>query len=107
MVISFEVRPDRIGLYILPFALSNFLGPRLRGRLFDTIGRRPMIGGTYTISAVLLAVSGYLFQANLLSATTQTILWATVFFFVSAAASSGEAEGVRGMQKGVRYYSDW
>jgi MFS family permease len=84
----FDVPADRIGFFILPFALSNFLGPVLLGRFFDTIGRRPMIGGTYTISALLLAVSGYFFQADLLTPTTQTILWAVVFFFASSAASS-------------------
>ncbi len=84
----FGVPADRIGYYILPFAFCNFLGPLVLGRFFDTIGRRPMIGATYTISAVLLAVSGYLFQANELTATTQTMLWALVFFFASPAASS-------------------
>ena len=84
----FGVAANRIGYFILPFAFCNFLGPLVLGRFFDTIGRRPMIGGTYTISAVLLVVSGYLFQANVLTATTQTMLWALVFFFASPAASS-------------------
>ena len=84
----YGVSADRTALYILPFALSNFLGPVLLGRFFDTIGRRPMIVATYTISAILLAVSGYLFQAEMLSPATQTILWALVFFFASSAASS-------------------
>jgi MFS family permease len=82
------VPPDRTGLYLLPFTLSNFLGPVLLGRFFDTVGRRTMIGGTYTVSAVLLAVTGYLFAAGLLTPTTQTLLWAFVFFFASSAASS-------------------
>ena len=30
---------------------SNFLGPLLLGRLFDTVGRKPMIAGTYLVSA--------------------------------------------------------
>ena len=72
----YGVSADRTAFYILPFALSNFLGPVLLGRFFDTIGRRPMIVATYTISAILLAVSGYLFQAEMLSPATQTILWA-------------------------------
>ena len=84
----YGVSADRTALYILPFALSNFLGPVLLGRFFDTIGRRPMIVATYTISAILLAVSGYLFQAEMLSPATQTVLWAVVFFFASSAASS-------------------
>jgi MFS family permease len=84
----YGVPADRIGFYILPFALSNFLGPLCLGRFFDTIGRRPMIGGTYAISAVLLALSGYLFKIAILTPTTQTILWALVFFFASSAASA-------------------
>ena len=84
----YGVPADRAALYILPFALSNFLGPLVLGRLFDTIGRRPMIIATYTISAIVLAASGYLFQIEMLSPTTQTILWALAFFFASSAASS-------------------
>jgi MFS family permease len=84
----YAVPADRTGLYLLPFALSNFLGPVLLGRFFDTVGRRPMIAGTYTISALLLALSGYLFAAGHLTPTTQTLLWALVFFFASSAASS-------------------
>jgi MFS family permease len=84
----YHVPPDRTGLYLLPFTLSNFLGPVLLGRFFDTIGRRPMIGGTYTVSALLLALTGYLFAAGQLTPTTQTVLWALVFFFASSAASS-------------------
>ena len=49
---------QKVGWYILPFAAGNVLGPLLLGRLFDTIGRRPMIAFTYAISGVLLAVAG-------------------------------------------------
>jgi MFS family permease len=77
-----------VGWYLLPFALGNFLGPLLMGRLFDTIGRRLMITFTYAISGVLLAAAGYLFMKGLLTARTQTIAWTVIFFFASAAASS-------------------
>ncbi|HUD85224.1 MAG TPA: MFS transporter, partial [Xanthobacteraceae bacterium] len=77
-----------IGWYILPFAAGNVLGPILLGRLFDTIGRKIMIATTYALSGILLAVTAYLFAQNLLSATTLTIAWMSVFFFASAAASS-------------------
>ena len=72
----------------MPFAAGNFLGPVLLGRLFDTVGRRPMIAITYALSGVLLAGVGYLFAAGVLSATGQTIAWMVIFFFASAAASS-------------------
>ena len=40
------------------------------------------------LSGILLAISGYLFMRDLLSAETQTIGWTVIFFFASAAASS-------------------
>ncbi len=84
----YGVPGDRIGWYLLPFALGNFLGPLLLGRFFDVIGRRKMIATTYALSAVLLTASGYMFQQHWLTATTQTISWMVIFFFASAAASS-------------------
>ena len=53
----YDVPADRVGLYILPFAIGNFLGPLLLGRWFDTIGRKPMIAITYGLAGVLLAVT--------------------------------------------------
>jgi MFS family permease len=47
-----------------------------------------MIAATYSASAVLLAASGALFAREVLTATTQTILWSVIFFIASAAASS-------------------
>ena len=84
----YTVPAHDVGLYLLPFALGNFLGPLLLGHLFDSWGRKPMITGTYAISAVLLAASGFLFTHGLLSATTQTLVWGLIFFFASTAASS-------------------
>lgn len=84
----YQVPPERIGLYMIPFAIGNFLGPLLLGRLFDTVGRRRMIAGTYALSAILLAATGYAFYAGWLSAVTQTICWSLVFFVAAAAASS-------------------
>ncbi len=84
----FGIAAYQVGWYILPFAVGNFLGPVLLGRLFDTIGRRPMIFFTYLMSGLLLALTGWLFMAGVLTATTQTICWMVIFFFASAAASS-------------------
>ena len=88
LVKYYAIAADRIGLYLLPFAIGNFLGPLLLGRLFDTIGRKPMIAFTYATSGLLLAVTAMLFDHGLLDATTQTIAWMVIFFFASAAASS-------------------
>jgi MFS family permease len=84
----YGIRADHVGWYLLPFAAGNVLGPILLGRLFDTIGRRPMITATYALSGVLLAACGYLFAIGVLSATGQTIAWMVIFFFASTAASS-------------------
>ncbi|HSH99686.1 MAG TPA: MFS transporter, partial [Reyranella sp.] len=84
----YGVAGDRVGLYILPFAIGNFLGPLLLGPLFDTLGRKPMIFATYLVAGVLLAVTAHLFHMGVLTATTQTALWSVVFFFASAAASA-------------------
>jgi len=84
----YGVQADRVGWYLLPFAAGNVLGPILLGRLFDTLGRRPMIAATYAISGVLLAITAWLFAIGVLSATSQTIAWMVIFFFASAAASS-------------------
>jgi MFS family permease len=84
----FGIPASHVGWYILPFAAGNFLGPLLLGRLFDTLGRRAMIVFTYGVSGVLLAISGYLFSIDALSAQSQTIAWMVIFFFASPAASA-------------------
>jgi MFS family permease len=83
-----HVDKESVGLYIVPFAIGNFLGPLLLGRRFDQWGRRVMIPATYALSGVLLVVTGLLFIGGYLDALTQTIAWSVVFFFASAAASS-------------------
>ena len=84
----YAVPAERVSGYLLPFAAGNFLGPLVIGGLFDTIGRKKMITVTYGVSGILLAVTGWLFHAGLLSAQTQTIAWTIIFFVASAAASS-------------------
>jgi len=84
----YAVPAEQIGWHILPFAAGNFLGPVLLGRLFDTIGRRPMIFFTYAVSGAILAVVGYLFATDLVSARALTLAWSVIFFFASAAASA-------------------
>jgi MFS family permease len=84
----YGVAPEHIGFYIVPFAVGNFLGPLTIGRLFDSVGRRTMIAGTYAASALMLFVTGLLFERGLLTATTQTIAWSVIFFVASSAASS-------------------
>ena len=84
----YSVPEQNVGSYLLPFALGNVLGPLLLGHLFDTIGRKRMITITYGLAGILLAVTGWLFHAGLLTAQTQTLAWTIIFFIASAAASS-------------------
>jgi MFS family permease len=84
----YDVPAGNIGLYILPFALGNFLGPLVLGRYFDTVGRKPMISFTYALAGCLLAVTGYLFWQGTFTPVTQTLAWSAIFFFASAGASA-------------------
>jgi MFS family permease len=84
----YGVPTSTIGLYLLPFAFGNFLGPLLLGRFFDTIGRKPMISSTYAMAGVLLALTGYLFSIGSFSVTTHLLAWSSIFFFASAGASA-------------------
>ena len=74
--------------YLVAFAAGNLLGPLVLGPLFDSVGRKPMISGTYILSGVLLLVTGYLFDQHQLSAGTLTLCWTVVFFFASAGVSA-------------------
>jgi MFS family permease len=84
----YGVPSSRVGVYLIPFAIGNLLGPMLLGHLFDTIGRRRMIAGTYALAGLLIAITGWAMARGALTATTQTLLWCAVFFVASAAASS-------------------
>jgi len=88
LVRFYGVPAERIGLYLIPFAIGNLLGPILLGRLFDTLGRRTMITATYLLSAVLIALAGWGMAEGWLTAATQTLVWSVAFFVASAAASS-------------------
>jgi MFS family permease len=84
----FGVRDARVGLFIIPLGLGNFLGPLLLGRLFDHVGRRVMISACFVLSGALLIATAVPFQLGLLNETTLTVGWVVIFFFASAAASS-------------------
>ena len=84
----YGVPAEAVGWYVLPFALGNVLGPLLLGPLFDTWGRRRMIGTTYVVSGIGLALTAWAFQAGWLDARLQAWCWSAVFFVASAAASS-------------------
>ncbi|MEU0126309.1 MFS transporter [Streptomyces sp. NPDC006289] len=88
LVTFFDVPTGVTGYYFAVIAFCNFLGPLLLGRLFDTVGRKPMIAGTYVLSGLLLFATAWLFGAGWLTAVTMTGCWCLVLFFASAGASS-------------------
>ena len=88
LVRFYDVSPDRVGAYLIPFAIGNLLGPLVLGRLFDTVGRRRMIAITYVSAGVLIALAGLGLSGGWLTAATQTLMWSGAFFVASAAASS-------------------
>ncbi len=84
----YSVPAEKLGLFLVPLALGNWLGPILLGRFFDTLGRKIMIAGTYIGSGVLLAITAWLFHLGVLTALTQAICWSVTFFVASSAASA-------------------
>src|ERR1700742_452534 len=50
----FHVKATDTAYYYFAFAAGNLLGPLTIGHLFDTVGRRKMIAGTYLLSGVML-----------------------------------------------------
>ncbi len=85
----YHVSNNAVPVYGLAFAVGNLAGPLLLGHLFDSLGRKKMISGTYLISGAMLAFSAWLFDAGVLHAAAQTFIWIVVFFFASAGASAG------------------
>jgi MFS family permease len=86
----FGVSSSFVPVFLIVFAAGNFLGPLLLGRLFDTVGRKPMIAGTYLGSAAVAALLAILFTGHSLGGsawTFQIFIFAT-FFLASAGASA-------------------
>ncbi|MDR3555502.1 MAG: MFS transporter [Syntrophobacteraceae bacterium] len=88
LVTFFPVAPGRIGLYLLPLALANLLGPLVVGHLFDTVGRKPMITATFALSGILLSLMALALAAGVLTAAGETACLCLIFFVASSAASS-------------------
>ena len=84
----FDVASGTVPIYIAIFAFSNFLGPVTLGRLFDTVGRKPMVSGTYLASAALTVVLGLLLIGGSLTTWTFMAFVLAIFFIASAGASS-------------------
>ena len=87
MTTFFHVSSGNVPYFSVYFAIGNLVGPLLLAPLFDTVGRRIMIGGCYLISAILCAVIALLFVGHHFTGTTFILLLDVAFFFASAGAS--------------------
>jgi len=88
LVKYYGVSAATVPVYGLAFSIGNLIGPLVLGPLFDTVGRKKMISGTYILSGALLAASAWLFNNGDLDARSQTFCWVAIFFFASAGASA-------------------
>jgi MFS family permease len=84
----FDVASGTVPIYIAIFAFSNFLGPFTLGRLFDTVGRKPMVAFTYLSSAALTVVLAILLLGDSLTTWSFMAFVLAIFFLASAGASS-------------------
>lgn len=84
----YGVPSAKVPLFFILWALSNFAGPLLLGRLFDTVGRKPMITMTYIGSAVAVVVLAVLFVTRTGGPWTLIGVLAVAFFVASAGASA-------------------
>ncbi len=86
LVQFYGVSGQRLPLHILPLAFGNFLGPLILGPLFDSLGRKKMIAGTYATSALLLIGSAVMFRNG--DGLLAHAIWFTLIFFVASSAAS-------------------
>ncbi len=84
----YHLSDDRLPLQLLPFAVASFLGPLLLGKLFDSIGRKPMITATYGAAGLMLAAVCLPFAHGSLSLKSLGICFTVIFFVASSAASA-------------------
>ena len=87
MTTFFHVSTGDEPYYFVYYAIGNLVGPLLLAPLFDTVGRKIMIGGCYVVAAAMCAVLALLVDGHDLTATTFIILLGVAFFFASAGAS--------------------
>jgi MFS family permease len=84
----FKVGSGSVPFYVLLFAAGNLLGPLTLGRLFDTVGRKPMISFTYLSSAGVAVALGILLINGSLDRWSFIAIVGVTFFLASAGASS-------------------
>jgi MFS family permease len=84
----FGVSAGFVPVFLIVYAAGNFLGPLLLGRLFDTVGRKPMITISYLGSAIAGAVLAFLFARGTISSEWWFEALVVVTFFLASAGAS-------------------
>lgn len=84
----YHVPDQKLPQHLLPFAVASFFGPLTLGKLFDKIGRKPMITATYGIAGALLLFTLFPFGMGHLGTKGMGILFSIIFFVASSAASA-------------------
>jgi MFS family permease len=84
----YGVDAGKVPLFYILWALSNFFGPLVLGRFFDTVGRKPMITLSYVGSSLVAVVLAVLFVTRVGGVWTFIAVLAATFFLASAGASA-------------------
>lgn len=84
----YHVQDRELPIHLLPFAVASFFGPLILGKLYDSVGRKPMITATYGAAGLLLAGSLYPFASGMLGTRGMGIWFSVIFFIASSAASA-------------------
>jgi len=84
----YDVASGLVPVFVVCYALGNFLGPLLLSRLFDTVGRRPMITISYLGSAALTVPLIFVFTSQAGGEWGFLGVLVATFFLASAGASA-------------------
>ena len=84
----YGVAAAMVPLFFILWALSNFAGPLLLGRLMDTVGRKPIIALSYLGSAAMAVVLAVLFGNQTGGVWLFIAVLAATFFLASTGASA-------------------
>jgi MFS family permease len=84
----YDVASGSVPLFFVVWALANFAGPLLLGRLFDTVGRKAMISLAYLGSAAVAVGLTMLFVSETGGVVLFIAVLSVCFFLASSGASA-------------------
>lgn len=84
----FDVASGTVPVFYAVWALSNFAGPILLGRLFDTVGRKPMIALAYLGSSAVAVGLTVMFVSKTGGVWMFMLVLGVCFFLASSGASA-------------------